>query len=331
MICKKCNTEFEEGIFCPECGTKYEAAEKEVTNVEQPRIYYERNTSSRPLQPIPKSEIVNEKCFSETMGNSLPHAEVDKKKIRKQKKIERSGIWSLIYGVISWVGLGTVILPFICSVLSIKKGISALVNRTKYKKCAIVGILLSLLFYALLIGIILDSSSSSTNSKPSQGDSSASTNVIEMETISESEFESSNPEDKIVSEEETPVIKEAESNIDEIEDVEENSHNIEEIHEESSEISVSITVYYEKKAFSYNDDAIIYVDGNKIGEIDAGETKAFSVILEDDTHKIWVESDTAIRQNNSGKEKFKVDDDNNSFFFHLKDGSIWGLDLEEKK
>lgn len=330
MICKKCNTEFEEGIFCPECGTKYEADEKDVTNVEQPKIYYERNTSSRPLQTVAKSEIVNEKCFSETMGNSLPHAEVDKKKIRKQKKIERSGIWALVYGVISWVGLVTVVAPFICGALSIKKGISALVNKTKYKKCAVVGILLSLLVYALLIGIIVDSFSSSTTSKPLEGDSSAGTNVIEMETISESEFESSNHEDKIVSEE-TPVIEETESNIDEIEDVEENSHNIEEIHEESSEISVSITVYYEKKAFSYNDDAIIYVDGNKIGEIDAGETKAFSVILEDDTHKIWVESDTAIRQNNSGKEKFKVDDDNHSFFFHLKDGSIWGLDLEEKK
>ena len=24
MICKKCGTEFMEGIFCPECGMKYE-------------------------------------------------------------------------------------------------------------------------------------------------------------------------------------------------------------------------------------------------------------------------------------------------------------------
>ena len=30
MICKKCGTEFMEGIFCPECGMKYEEIEADA-------------------------------------------------------------------------------------------------------------------------------------------------------------------------------------------------------------------------------------------------------------------------------------------------------------
>lgn len=40
MKCKKCGTEFEEGIFCPECGERYISEEKREVedNVEMTHV-----------------------------------------------------------------------------------------------------------------------------------------------------------------------------------------------------------------------------------------------------------------------------------------------------
>lgn len=90
---------------------------------------------------------------------------------------------------------------------------------------------------------------------------------------------------------------------------------------------ILIEVDYERKSLSYNDDATVYIDDEKIGTIKAGKCKKYSVNIVGGEHDIWVEGGTSIRTNKSSKVSLKVDDDNIYFPYKLKDGSIVGLSL----
>ncbi|MBP3476660.1 MAG: hypothetical protein J6K48_10120 [Lachnospiraceae bacterium] len=81
---------------------------------------------------------------------------------KEQKKINRKAVMSLILGIISWVGIVTVVGSFfsiIGGIWSIIDGIKALKGKTKYRKCAIAGIILSsiiiILFFCMFIIILL--------------------------------------------------------------------------------------------------------------------------------------------------------------------------------
>lgn len=67
-----------------------------------------------------------------------------------------------------------------------------------------------------------------------------------------------------------------------------------------------------------------------MGIIEVGDTKGFQTSLEEGTHKIWVESDTSIKQNNSEKEKSTVSDDHSIYSFNLKEGAL-GLTISKSK
>ncbi|MDE5620272.1 MAG: hypothetical protein K2I80_07100 [Ruminococcus sp.] len=90
---------------------------------------------------------------------------------------------------------------------------------------------------------------------------------------------------------------------------------------------IVIEIDYERKSFSYNDDATVYIDDEKIGTIKAGKCKKYSINIVGGEHNIWVEGGTSIRTNKSSKVSLKVDDDNTYFPYKLKDGSIAGLSL----
>lgn len=81
---------------------------------------------------------------------------------KEQKRINRKAVMSLILGIISWVGIVTVVGSFfsiIGGIWSLVDGIKALKGKTKYRKCAIIGIILSsiifILFVCALIIVIL--------------------------------------------------------------------------------------------------------------------------------------------------------------------------------
>ena len=76
------------------------------------------------------------------------------------KKINKKAILSLILGIVSWIGLVTFIIPVVCGIWSVVDGIKALKGNTKYRKCAIAGIILSglvLIIYAYAFFVVLTS------------------------------------------------------------------------------------------------------------------------------------------------------------------------------
>lgn len=75
--------------------------------------------------------------------------------ITEMKKVNRKAIISLILGIISWIGIITVIIPIIAGIWSLVDAIKALKGKTKYVKCAWIGLILSLLILIFLIAIII--------------------------------------------------------------------------------------------------------------------------------------------------------------------------------
>lgn len=71
--------------------------------------------------------------------------------IKQQKKINNKAVLSLVFGIISWLFIATIIIPIVFSIWSIIDGMAALENKTKHKNMAIIGILLSVGVLALII------------------------------------------------------------------------------------------------------------------------------------------------------------------------------------
>lgn len=93
------------------------------------------------------------------------------------------------------------------------------------------------------------------------------------------------------------------------------------------ECTIWISVNYEKVALSYNDDAIIYVDDEEIGRMEAGKNESFDIIVKTGAHSIYVKRDTMLRHSSSSKIKFEVNDNNQEIIFSLKDDSIKGFTI----
>ena len=99
--------------------------------------------------------------------------------------------------------------------------------------------------------------------------------------------------------------------------------------EDDEEYVVYLEFDYMKQKLSYNDKALIFVDGEKIGEIKAGENESIRLQLSGNQHTIWLKSDTMIRHNNSSKVGFVIDD-RSIISFAIMDDSIWGLTIKEE-
>lgn len=159
MICKKCGTDFE-GVFCPECGTK---VEQEI--ITENRIEPKEENVANAKQGFSSNEAIGK---------------ID---TRPQKNPgDKKGILSFVLGIISWIGVLTVIIPVICSILSIVFGISALKKKTKHKFMAMLGIILSILMIAFLLFAFISSP------EPTQTPTSSVSNGVEAETTNENQI-----------------------------------------------------------------------------------------------------------------------------------------------
>lgn len=203
MKCAKCGHEFFEGIFCPECGTKYEevvldektvaeAAEKEreiakdaareeakrIIEAEEAAIREkaekeEREKAIKIAQEEAKKSISSEdediknEASKRIREEAIQKAkeeeekrqqeEIDKK-VKKEKGVDRKAILSLSLGIATWVLLFSVFLTIITpitSICSIVIGIISLKNKTRRKKPAIIGILLSAIYWVMIIVIAI--------------------------------------------------------------------------------------------------------------------------------------------------------------------------------
>ena len=196
MKCKKCSTEFTEGIFCPMCGTKNEEAiigQEEVMAIEKKerekaeevataaankkieqqkeiiRNNGEKNAREEAVKAAQQKarqnissddEDIKSEALKRVREEAIQNAKLEEKmkqqeeaerKVKEERRINRKAIISLILGIASWVGMLTVILPIVGGIWAIVDGCKALKGKTKYKKSAIFGIILPILFYVLLI------------------------------------------------------------------------------------------------------------------------------------------------------------------------------------
>lgn len=196
MKCKKCGTEFSEGIFCPMCGTKNEEViidqekvaeiekkereqaeeiaiaearkkvEKEKEAIRQDAEKKAREDAIRIAQEKARKNISSDdeeiksealKLVRDEAVQSAKREEERKqqeeadRKAKEEKKINQKAIVSLILGIASWISIPTVFLPLVLGVWAIVDGCKALKGKTKYKKSAIIGIVLPILFFILLI------------------------------------------------------------------------------------------------------------------------------------------------------------------------------------
>ena len=102
MKCKNCGTEFEEGVFCPECGMRIES---ELSPEEQARVNAERAKKEA-------ENIAREKAEQERLINE---------QVKQNKKIENEGktmaVLSLIFGIVSIMTLGCFFIPEILGIV----------------------------------------------------------------------------------------------------------------------------------------------------------------------------------------------------------------------
>ncbi|WP_029324723.1 SH3 domain-containing protein [Butyrivibrio sp. AE3004] len=94
---------------------------------------------------------------------------------------------------------------------------------------------------------------------------------------------------------------------------------------EMTTTTVSIKIDYEKAAFAYNDKVKIYVDGNNIGKMNAGNDKQFDISLVEGTHKIWAKRDALFRKYNTNKVEFSTN--KTTIYFTLVEDPIVGLKM----
>ena len=342
MKCKKCGAEFDEGSFCPECGERIVADIFEKESIKQDSTNYQTDRIQRNVRNVKR-----------------------KTEAKKRNKDDNRGIWSLVLGILSWVAILTVVIPLICGIISIVQGIIALKRKTKHIIPAVIGIGLSLLLYIFVIWSFTIPSNPSTST---QNDSlekitvETTTEIIPdvttetmMENVTDTTTETmteivtdttTETMTEIVTDATTETMAEivtdttTETMTETVTDtttevgdevtIEDNGQDTNDVELENSIYVIYIYIDYARTKLSYNDDVYIYVDGEKIGELYAGNSQTYEVFVYGGKHKIWVESDTKIRHNNSSKVKFEVDDNNTTFEFDLKDKSLGGLKLKKR-
>ncbi len=126
MRCNNCGTEFAEGIFCPECGTKVE------------------NETSR--------QILNDKVDEKEVEKEVKEVVKEEKEPKKKNTLEAKAKKALILGIVTYVLTITAILSIcapITSIVGIVYGVKGLCSEKK--GMAVAGIIINGSWWGLLL------------------------------------------------------------------------------------------------------------------------------------------------------------------------------------
>lgn len=214
--------EASEGIFCPECGTKYEKTEEDI--VIEKQIEEEKKREAEELARLEKEEaerkerekLEQQKKREEDERLAKEQAEIkartykgvvyntieEKKQVKRVSAANGFAITSLVLGIISIPLMCLYCTGIITVIISIVFGILALVQKAKIKGVAIAGIVTAVMAVVIpvVLGIVLQmtlgggfgsSSSSSENSIEQENEeqsreiTSSDSIVVENEDISE--------------------------------------------------------------------------------------------------------------------------------------------------
>lgn len=153
MKCKVCGTEFTEGVFCPECGARFDAGEKNAKVENQTAFHAEsepqqveaENKSEKKQKNIDEKEIKSEKKESVKSENPV---------FEKHDDGKAFSIVSLVCGIISICSMGLLIVPEILGI------VFAFLSKKKKKMsgmakagliCSIVGIIIPIIVAIVLL------------------------------------------------------------------------------------------------------------------------------------------------------------------------------------
>lgn len=146
MKCKNCGTEFNEGFFCPECGTRYETENdnKELLQDKPDEMPTDQTVGINSVEK--KGKIVNPEDNSHE-----PVSAVGQTPDYKQYKTTNYPVLALVFGILTWISVITIIGPFICTILAISFGIQAIKKIPQKKGMGITGIVITGAFWALIV------------------------------------------------------------------------------------------------------------------------------------------------------------------------------------
>lgn len=166
MKCNNCGFEFDEGIFCPECGTKYDEEKAKIIEAEELEIETQKaeeskaqenlleqqvETHEKQLAEVVETEGVQkeeiERTFNEELYPAVEEINVvedvyatSPNEEARIKTADKNALISMICGLASWPLALTIILWFPAAIIAIVFGVMALKGGTRKRGFAITGI-----------------------------------------------------------------------------------------------------------------------------------------------------------------------------------------------
>ena len=210
-------------------------------------------------------------------------------------------------GIFSWLGMLTVIAPIIGGIWSIISGVKALKGKTKYKKSAIMGIILSISAWAFIIIAVVSTDSDTGADNDTKVENSEIVQEMEMSSSKETEFEQETLESQ-------QMTTDVDNHKDGVNNTDDDLSEYEEILN-SYDVSIRINAS-EGKMEKYRNDTSVYIDGEKIisklgigngkGRVEFSDTLYVYATLEEGEHEIWLTKTTNNKERESNKIKFEV-------------------------
>ena len=164
MKCQNCGTEFNEGLFCPECGTKYDEeqvkkesqkdelnakAEIEKAKVEAEKLAKEKAEHEAEIakQATEQQRLANERIEKEAELTRLKMEREQAKKDENEGKV--MGILSLILGIISLGTFGVFLIPEILGIVFAFNG----KKQGKMRGTSLAGLVCSIISLVIMVAV----------------------------------------------------------------------------------------------------------------------------------------------------------------------------------
>lgn len=163
MKCLKCGYEFKEGLFCPECGTKYNEEEtkhmeNETAQQQSEKVLIEQENRAGIEEQERRHQEELMRTFNGVLYNTIDEMNAARiaydRQVAGEKATKRANsmaIWSFILALATYPLVMTIFLWFPSLILSIVFGVKAFTGNTDKKGFAIAGLIVDILYVLIVI------------------------------------------------------------------------------------------------------------------------------------------------------------------------------------